>query len=346
MSRSHPLFFVIILITLVFSCIDSDKKIKERKSEIEILSEKIRQDPSNINLRLERVNYYKQKDKQEAALFNIKECLSIDSMNVEVNFIAAELYFQISKSNHKKTKYPQFALDYVEKALRYDNQHTDSYVLKGEILLALAEYQDAIKSLNTALTINFNIEIAHLLMGYCFKRIDQEERAINCFNNSISINPEFLRGYEELALIYHYNQDTLAISYYNNALRIKPDNIKILYNKALFFHNEIKDYNLALEAYSDLHKIDPFHPDGHYNLGHIHMELDLFDIAVNNFSDAIYSNSQFYQAYYSRGICFQSLGNIEQAESDYKRALDINSDYLYAIDALNDLQKINQKFNK
>ena len=34
------------------------------------------------------------------------------------------------------------------------------------------------------------------------------------------------------------------------------------------------DWNNALTSYSELHKVDPFHADGHYNLGFIHMELN------------------------------------------------------------------------
>jgi tetratricopeptide (TPR) repeat protein len=69
-------------------------------------------------------------------------------------------------------------------------------------------------------------------------------------------------------------------------------------------------------------------------------------VAANNFSDAIYSNSEFFEAYYSRGNCFETLGNIAQAESDYKRAIEINPKYKYAIEALGTLQKTNKKYNK
>ena len=112
-----------------------------------------------------------------------------------------------------------------------------------------------------------------------------------------------------------------------------------------YFQDRKKDWNNALETYSQLHIVNPFHVNGHYNLGFIHMELKLYDIATNNFSDAIYSNSEFYEAYYSRGICFETLGNIAQAESDYKRSIEINADYLYAIEALKNLKEKNIKYN-
>ena len=74
------------------------------------------------------------------------------------------------------------------------------------------------------------------------------------------------------------------------------------------------------------------------------MELDLHNIAVNNFADAIYSNSVFYEAYYARGICFETLGNIAQAEVDYKRSIEINPNYQYGRDALDKLKNNNIKY--
>jgi tetratricopeptide (TPR) repeat protein len=148
----------------------------------------------------------------------------------------------------------------------------------------------------------------------------------------------------QLGHIFHLIGDTNALIYYNNALKIKPSDPMVLYNKALFYQS-IFEWNKSLEVYSKLHNVSPFHSSGHYNLGFIHMELKLYDVATNNFSDAIYSDSDFYEAYYSRGICFENLGNIAQAESDYKRAVEINPDYSYAIEALLRLKENNNKYN-
>ena len=137
----------------------------------------------------------------------------------------------------------------------------------------------------------------------------------------------------------------MAIEYYNNALNITKDDELVLYNKALFYQ-DILDWNNALDAYAELHKVNYTHSSAHYNLGFIHMELGLYDVASNNFSDAIYSNSEFYEAYYSRGNCFETLGNVKQAEIDYSRAIEINPEYTYAIEALEHLRTKNKKYNK
>ena len=91
------------------------------------------------------------------------------------------------------------------------------------------------------------------------------------------------------AHIFHFKKDTLAVVYYNNALSIDNRDELVLYNKAVFYQSLLV-WNKALEAYADLHKINPFHTRGHYNLGFIHMELGLHNVATNNFSDAIYSD--------------------------------------------------------
>ena len=182
-------------------------------------------------------------------------------------------------------------------------------------------------------------------MGYAFKQLKQTENAINCFRNAVNINPDYKEAHMQLGQIFHLLEDTVAVIYYNNALRLSPKDEMVLYNKALFYQSK-QEWNTALDVYAELFAINAFHSSGHYNLGFIHMELGLYDVAANNFSDAIYSNSEFYEAYYSRGNCFETLGNIAQAESDYKRAIEINPEYTYAIDALESLINMNKNYNK
>ena len=281
----------------------------------------------------------------ESALFDLKEIVRIDSLNTTNHFNIAEIYFMLSKGDNPSPKYPSLVKYHLEQSINLDSKNKSSLSLMGELLLAYKQYESAINSFNRSLVIDYNQERTHMLMGYAFKQLNQTENAINCFRNSININPEFFEGHMQLGEIFHLLGDTSALVYYNNALTINPYDEIALYNKALFYQNML-DWNNALHAYAELHKIKPFHSSGHYNLGFIHMELELYDIAINNFSDAIYSNSEFYEAYYSRGNCFETLGNIAQAESDYNRAIEINSNYTYAIEALSSLRQKNQKYNK
>jgi len=318
---------------------------EEKKSDIQMLSEKIAQNPTDIDLLYNRVEYNKSRNNLESVLYDLKEIVRLDSLNSVNHVNIANIYFELSKNKNQSSKYPLLVKHHLEISLKMDRNNKDAYALMGELLLAYYKYEEAINSFNTSLEIEYNQERIHMLMGYAFKQLEQFDNAINCFRNSINVNPDFFEGHMQLGQTFHLLGDTSALIYYNNALRLQPTDEMVLYNKALFFQNQL-DWNNALEAYAQLHKVSPFHSSGHYNLGFIHMELGLYDIAANNFSDAIYSNSEFYEAYYSRGNCFETLGNIAQAESDYKRAIEINSKYIYAIEALESLLEKNKKYNK
>ncbi len=335
----------LVFLTLIFitACVSDEEK--EQKTEIQILSEKITENPTDITLLNDRVEYNQAKNNLESVLYDLKEIVRLDSLNTDNHLKIATIYFELSKGKNGNPKYPSLVKHHLEKSINLDAKNAEAFSLMGELLLAYGKFADAIKSFNTSLKINYNQENSHMLMGYTFKQLNQTDNAINCFRNAVSVNPDFKEAHVQLGQIFHQLGDTMAIEYYNNALSITKDDELVLYNKALFYQDML-DWNNALDAYAELHKVNYTHSSAHYNLGFIHMELGLFDVAANNFSDAIYSNSEFFEAYYSRGNCFETLGNIAQAESDYKRAIEINPEYKYAIEALGTLQKTNKKYNK
>jgi tetratricopeptide (TPR) repeat protein len=341
------MFRVFLISVLAFSC-NSLEEETNKVSEISVLSEAINQDPKNIDLFLKRVEYNLDRSEFESALFDLKQCIDIDSLDSHLHYKIADVYFELSKQSYSNQRYAMLVRKHLIKSIKIDNENYKSHALLGEFYLAWfavdsSAYQKAFFHLNSSLGIEYNQEAVHKNLGYVFRKTKQYQKAVNCFRNSININPSYIEGYIEIAQTYHLQKDTLAIIYYNNALKLEPNNLIVLYNKAMFYQ-ENRQWNLALESYSDLHKIDPFHANGHYNLGFIHMELGLHNIATNNFSDAIYTNTNYFQAYYARGSCYETLGNIAQAESDYKRSIEINPKYVYAIDALNELKLRNKEY--
>ena len=338
----HKIAFFSVL--LLCACSGAKKNITE-KSEIVLLSEAIQNDPSNTALLLDRANYNQELNNLESVLFDLNQCVQLDSLNSDFHYSVAEIYFELSKRKNANGKYPSLVKNHLTKAIELDDKDQRPQALLGELMLAYAKYKEAIDYFNTSLKINYNQAKTHMLMGYAFKQLGQDDNAINCFRNSINVDPEFKEGFVQLGQMFHIKGDTSAVLYYDNALQLDSTDEMTLYNKALFYQSTL-NWNAALEAYSDLHKVNYTHSSGHYNIGFIHMELGLYDVASNNFSDAIYSNSEFFEAYYSRGNCFETLGNIKQAEIDYKRAIEINPEYTFAIEALEQLQLKNKKYNK
>ena len=290
------------------------------------------------------INYLISINDLSAAIKYAKDIIRLEPKKSKSYLNLANIYFELSKKRNANPSFPSLVKQNLEKSIELDNQNFIAYSLMGELLLASGDYQESVNFLTKSLQINYNQENTHLLLGYTFKQLKEYPKAIDCFRNSLLINPSFFEANMQLGQIYHLLKDKNAILYYDNAIKLDSKNELVLYNKALFYQ-DMQEWNNALSAYAELHEVNKFHSDSHYNLGFIHMELELYDIAANNFSDAIYSNSSFYQAYYARGICFETLGNIKQAESDYKRAIQLNPDYYYAIEALSLLQQKNDVIN-
>ena len=290
------------------------------------------------------INYLISINDLSAAIKYAEDIIKLEPKKSKSYLNLANIYFELSKKRNANPSFPSLVKQNLEKSIELDNQNFIAYSLMGELLLASGDYQESVNFLTKSLQINYNQENTHLLLGYTFKQLKEYPKAIDCFRNSLLINPSFFEANMQLGQIYHLLKDKNAILYYDNAIKLDSKNELVLYNKALFYQ-DMQEWNNALSAYAVLHEVNKFHSDSHYNLGFIHMELELYDIAANNFSDAIYSNSSFYQAYYARGICFETLGNIKQAESDYKRAIQLNPDYYYAIDALSLLQQKNDVIN-
>ena len=129
-----------------------------------------------------------------------------------------------------------------------------------------------------------------------------------------------------------------AIDYFNNALNIEPKSIEARYALGMFCQ-ENEEYNKAIEAYTTILQIDPDYREAHYNLGYIHLVyLKVYDVAAKHFTDAINCDSNFAEAYYNRGYCFELLGDINNAKTDYEKALKIKTNYSKAIEGLNRIQ--------
>ena len=349
--------FAFIAFLLLASC-NSDKENQKLHTE----------DIYNIDFLYQQVESSRKKNDLASAINGLNQIIKLDSANSLHHYNIADVYFDLLKDREsylvtnlnsalaskdtvavekarKKINNCVQKLEYhLDLSLKIDDKNHNAFSLKGEWFLIKAQYEEAIRFFNKSLVLDYQQEATHKNMGYAFKALQDFDKAINCFMNAVLVNPEYFEAHMQLAEIFHLLDDTTALTHYNNALELEPSNELALFGKAVFLQSQAY-WDDALKAYADLHKVNYTHADGHYNLGFIHMELELYDIAVNNFSDAITSRPDFYQAYYSKGNCLETLGDVARAEYNYKKAIEINPEYNFAIEALLALQEKNKRYN-
>ncbi|MFM7901711.1 MAG: tetratricopeptide repeat protein [Bacteroidota bacterium] len=78
-------------------------------------------------------------------------------------------------------------------------------------------------------------------------------------------------------------------------------------------------------------KINPKNKSAHFNLGYVHqVYLKVYAEAVKHFTRAIDLDPQYAEAYLNRGLCYESMGNINAAKKDFETALVNRPDYMLA----------------
>ena len=210
------------------------------------------------------------------------------------------------------------------------------------------DYNQAIVLLSKSLSVDDTDPQTFILLGYCYRELDQVENAIHCFQNTISLNMDSDEAYVQLGQIFWEKQDSTAINYYKSAISINPNNRDAYYNLGLVYHS-INEFSKSQDAY---HKIiefgikDRYFVEANYNLAVMFMDdLNNHKIALNNYLiEVVRINPNYYLGYFRMGICYETLGDIRNAEQYYKKTLEINPEFKEATDKLNQLLSDNEKY--
>ena len=317
-------FFILPFLLIFFSC-GLEQNSENAKPSISLLSEAILKSPDNIDLLQQRKVLFLKNDNLEAALIDQEQIVSLDSSNHLSWYELADIQYKIAKKD--KPNYYRFALSSLMKEMPNQEVHIPSLLLRGKLQYLYRNHQESLKDLNNTLKENPYDSEAYFYKGLNYKELGDIEKAISQFQTTVEQNPFHVMAYEQLAFIYASMGDTtLALMFFDNALSVDSSNIKTWYNKGKYLQ-DLERYNESEKCYYAILKRDNFNEFANYNLGYIHFLRQEYEMAANYFSDAIYTNSAYADAYYSRGLCFNALKNIPQARVDFQTALRLDETF-------------------
>jgi len=135
-----------------------------------------------------------------------------------VKFFLGSCYLSINEQSK--------AIRYFEEALALDAKEEDVasiYSYMGICLKDLGQYRQAIRVLEKAEGYdNERTDICNL-MGFCYFKLKEHERAIECFRKVLHIDPASAIDYANIASNYRdMGKKELAIQYYQLALALDP----------------------------------------------------------------------------------------------------------------------------
>ncbi len=170
-----------------------------------------------------------------------------------------------------------------------DSYAARSYFSRGELLVSLKKYADAIKDYDQVIFYGRKTAEIYDFRGWAHYLDKNYPAAIEDFTTALRKQPgrSGLRTRRGLA---YYGQKTyrLAIAEFDKAIAAEPKQLTALYRRARSYA-KLKNYREAVTGYNDLIKLDP----------------------------------QNARAFHSRGIAYEALGDVDQAVSDWEKAIDI-----------------------
>lgn len=247
------------------------------------------------------------------------------------------------------------AIDNLNIAIQIKSDIDEYYNLRSECYLNLDDIGNALSDVNHSINLFSQNPKYYNNRGICYRRDGLFENAISDFNHSIHLDPDYDLPYFNLAVLYSIKGEwEKSIDFYEKSLKINESNDKAWYYLSLDAL-EIEDHDLALKSLSNAINLDPendfyyyeraliyreigsikralidvdnalelFKSDDYYNLkGLIHVQIEDYQTAVQNFHQAIKVNPQNYNAYVNMFECQILLGLFKESLINLDYGLD------------------------
>ena len=309
---------------------NSDTSSINTPEDLKQLNAQLLADPNNAELYHKRTKYYFNIKDFPNSFADMTKVMSIDSSKAEYFLTLSDLYFVTNKTANSKIA--------LEKAIQLDDKNVDAMLKLAELYLYVRKNEKSLEYINMVLKINQYNSKAYFMKGMNYKEMKDTAKAISSMQTAVEQDQQYYHAFMQLGLLCAAKKNPLAIQYYKNALRIQPKSIEAWYDLGKYYQ-DIEDWNNALAIYAGLLKVDHTNKYAHYNMGVIHLiNLKKYDIAINHFTEAIKIDPKYTEAYYGRGIAYQTMGDRKNAVTDFQSCIAINGQYEAAQNAL---QKLN-----
>ncbi len=316
--------------------------ITNEDRELELLNKEIRENPNSPNGYHRRHQYFIRQGEYARANDDLNMCIKMSPETAVYYLDKARLCYNLGEFEN--------SIAYAEKTVELDSTSKDAHVLMGRVYLGIPNYGKALDAFNRALKIDKYFPEPYFYKGMAYARLGDTVKAVSSYITATEQYSEYYEPYLELALIYakHEGEEReRALLYFDNALDIKPNSIEALLAKAIYLQNNA-GVEMADSCYRQILELDPSFEVAYYNMGYIHLMAYRDDapqayndsvlvLAVEDFSSAINLNSNYVQAYYNRGVCYEQLGEKVNAKTDYATALKIDPNFELANKALRKL---------
>ncbi len=255
-----------------------------------------------------------QRDKKKQT---IKEEIKITSQRLTASdlFLRALSFWQ----SYEYTD-PNRALEYLNKAIRLDQDVPSYYLYRGLALYGIGEYDKAVSDFNKIIEQNPFYAEAYLNRGMTWATKGKYDSAFFDFNKAIELTPTKPKSYYNRAYLWVLRgEHEKALADYDKAIDLNPNFTFAIFNRAIT-HSKNGDYDRAILDYSKAIELNPDMAKAFLYRGDAYYYKDDYDRAIHDYSKAIELNPDMAIAFLYRGYAWGRINKLEKACPDYKKA--------------------------
>lgn len=188
-------------------------------------------------------------------------------------------------------------------------------------------YKSSLKKiLNNAMLERNNYKF-YLLAGFCYKKLNNFEKAVIYFTKAFKKNESSFEAYYECGLCALKMKDTcLAANCFIEAIRINPNHPYAILNLA-YAHEMCSEPDMAELIYSRLLETHPQFIDGYIRKAEFLMSFERYDEVILMFKDIMRQSCTDGKVYELLGNCYLKLGKISHAQRALRKAAVLTSNF-------------------
>ena len=189
---------------------------------------------------------------------------------------------------------------------------------------------------------NKEIPILYNFMGAAYSGLMEYDNSILNYKKSISLDPNYLEAFINLAETYRIVKDyKKAIKTINQAININDKSYQLYFNLGLVYQ-DIDDIDKAIACYKKVIIINPSHFESFNNLGILYKEINEYEEALECYQKALSLNLKSPEILNNIGLFYKDSGKKKYAMNFFQKALEVNSN---SIDANFNMGNMFKDFN-
>ncbi len=350
-------FFNIILafaiVISLFSCKNEPKtngenvnpELKTLDDSIQMLSSQIRENPHNAELFVQRSNLQFINGNLDEAINDMEIAMKVDSTKPAYYTKLASLY--MLKDNGSET-----AKNLLDKCINRYPAFSQAHIDLAKIYLYVAMFQEAMQEIQFLELNNLQNGDSYFTKGMILRKASETESdtsntnkwkrdALAAFKKAIEYDNENWEAHNLIGVTLTEMGDPVALEYFKAAVSKFPDNQELKYQNGWSLKNFklYEDAKNTFIATAEMDSASYWTFKAYENLGDMYSELseedNKFEIAADYYTKALACDTTNFETYTKRADAYSQSRKYKLAENDYKKALELQTNYEPAINGLN-----------